>query len=70
MSRFIVGVRHVCLVLVLVLVPYLMMLSISIPYSINDRIINEYVAAEGMRIGRGNQSTQRKPARNDTQQDA
>jgi hypothetical protein len=31
-------------------------------YSVGDRMINEYGAVSGMRIGRGNRSTSRKPA--------
>jgi hypothetical protein len=40
------------------------MLSVSRLYSINARIINEYREVCRMRTGRGNQSTQRKPATN------
>jgi hypothetical protein len=36
------------------------MLSVSRPYSVNDRIINEYVTVGGIRIGRGNRSIRRK----------
>jgi hypothetical protein len=36
--------------------------SISKLYSINDKMVNTYRAAIGMTLGRGNQSTQRKPA--------
>jgi hypothetical protein len=31
-------------------------------YSVENRVINEYGAVGGMRIGRGNRSTQKKPA--------
>jgi hypothetical protein len=39
------------------LVCYLTMLSISSLYTIGDRMVNEYGAVGGMRMGRGNQST-------------
>jgi hypothetical protein len=41
---------------------YLTTLSVSGLYSIGDRLINEYGTVGGMRIGRGNWSTWRKPA--------
>jgi hypothetical protein len=41
---------------------YLMMLSVTRQYSVNDRMINENGAVGGTKIGRGNQSTWRKPA--------
>jgi hypothetical protein len=37
-------------------------LSVSRPYIINDKTISECEAVGGMRTGKGNQSTQRKPA--------
>jgi hypothetical protein len=39
-----------------------MTLSPSGVYSINNRMIKEYGAVGGIRIGRGNQSTRGKPA--------
>jgi hypothetical protein len=36
-------------------------LSVSELYSIDDRMINEHEAVGGMRIGRGNRGTRRKP---------
>jgi hypothetical protein len=39
-----------------------MTLSVSGLYDVDDRIINEYGAVSGIRIGKGNRSTQRKPA--------
>jgi hypothetical protein len=44
------------------LIIYLSMLSVLTLYTVDDRVINGYGAAAGMIIGRGNQSTQRKPA--------
>jgi hypothetical protein len=41
---------------------YLMTLLVSRLYTANDRMINRYGGVEGMRSGRGNQSTRRKPA--------
>jgi hypothetical protein len=41
---------------------YIKTLSVSRLYSISDRMSNEYGAVGGMRIGRGSQSTPRKPA--------
>jgi hypothetical protein len=38
------------------------MLSVSGLYSVDDKMINEYGAVGGMRIGRGNGITRRKPA--------
>jgi hypothetical protein len=38
------------------------MLSLSGLYNIGDRVINEYGALGEMGIGKGNQSTERKPA--------
>jgi hypothetical protein len=43
---------------------YLMMLFVSRLYSIDNSIINEYGAVGGMRIGKGNRNTQRKPEAN------
>jgi hypothetical protein len=40
----------------------LMMLSVLRLYGINDRMINDYGAVGGMRIGKENQCTCRKPA--------
>jgi hypothetical protein len=40
----------------------LLTLSISELYSVNDRTIDEYGAVGGMRIGRENRRTRRKPA--------
>jgi hypothetical protein len=41
---------------------YLRTLSVLGLYSVDDRMINGYGADGGMRIGRGNRSTRRKPA--------
>jgi hypothetical protein len=41
---------------------YLLTVSVLRQCSVDDRMINEYGADGGMRIGRGNRSTQRKPA--------
>jgi hypothetical protein len=41
---------------------YLTRLSVSSLYSVDDRMINEYRAVSGMRIGRGGRSTWRKPS--------
>jgi hypothetical protein len=43
-------------------VGYLTTLSASRLHSDGDKTINEYGAVDGMRIGRGNRSTPRKPA--------
>jgi hypothetical protein len=43
-------------------VRYLMMVSIPRPHMEDDRMINECGTVGGMRIGRGNGSTRRKPA--------
>jgi hypothetical protein len=39
---------------------YLMMLSVSKLYSLNDKMINEYGAVGGIKVDRWNQSMQRK----------
>jgi hypothetical protein len=39
-----------------------MVLSVSKLYSFDDGVIKEYGAVKGMKIGRGNRSTQRKSA--------
>jgi hypothetical protein len=49
-------------VLLLSLVGYLTTLSVWRPVSFDDRMISESWAIGGMRIGRGNRSTGRKPA--------
>jgi hypothetical protein len=41
---------------------YLMTLSVSTLYNTDDKTINECRTADGMRIGRGNRSSLRKPA--------
>jgi hypothetical protein len=51
-----------CVDLCFLVVQYLMTLSVSGLCSVNDRMINEYEAGGGMKIGRGDQSTWRKPA--------
>jgi hypothetical protein len=48
--------------LVLFLVGYLTMLSVLRLYSFDDRMSNECGAVGGIRIGRGNRNTGRKPA--------
>jgi hypothetical protein len=40
---------------------YLMLLSVSRLYSIDDKVINKYGAVGGMRVDRWKQSIQRKP---------
>jgi hypothetical protein len=37
-------------------------MTVSRLYNLDDRMINEYGAVDGMRIGRGNRSTRRKLA--------
>jgi hypothetical protein len=41
---------------------YFTMLSVSKLYSVDDVVIDEYGAAGGVKIGRGNRSSRRKPA--------
>jgi hypothetical protein len=41
-------------------VAYLMTLSLSRLYIVDDGVINEYEAVKGKKIGRGNRSTRRK----------